>query len=243
MGRWVWRPFVIGVLIIMPVGVAIALTMFLFRLSDRILSPSIHWFIHFAGRVLEISPLTTLYIPGLGIIALLLLVYGIGILSLSRWVQRLTRGIELLIRRVPLVGPAYVGSQELLRTLFQAEGQSKKIPVLVELQPGQNVIGFQTGETNVQEKGSMKKMAAVYIPSTPNLASGSTMLIPVNQITPLQLTTEEAMKIIISGGLTLPPPFKESLLSLGTPYPFLSDLTFLALKYRDNICQNDGSSL
>ena len=192
--KWFWRPLGAGLFILLPVGLAIIILVALFRFSDGILSPLIHTVIHFTGQLLNLPWLISLTIPGLGIVVLILLLYTAGILSLSRVGKRFVRLIEEMIGRLPLVG-----------SMFQPDSAAKRVPVLAELQPGQNVVGFLTGETRVQKKGEEKTLLAVYIPTTPNLASGSLMFLPPDQITQLDMSVEEAMKLLVSGGLTVPP--------------------------------------
>ena len=209
--RWFLKPIGAGLLVLLPLGLAIMILASLLRFSDGILSPLIHAAIHFAGRLLNVPSLMTLSIPGLGTVVLVLLLYMTGVVSLSRmgkWVTRLADG---MVGRLPLVGSMYQGARELVGALFRSESAAKRVPVLAEIQPGQIVVGFLTGETTIQQEGSERNVVGVYFPTTPNLASGTLMFLPSRQVTPLAMTMEEAMKLVVSGGLTVPPQLKSSL--------------------------------
>lgn len=206
--RVIWKPLGAGVLVLLPVGLVVGVLVLLFRFSDGILSPLLYSAIHLIGRVTGVSLLKDLYIPGLGLGVLLFLLYGAGCIYLSRIGKWVVQKVEFLFRRLPLLGSIYSGSKILVSTLFGSEGKDKRIPVLVETQPGQMVIGFQTGKTTIQEKGDHQTFIAVYIPTTPNPTSGSLMFFPSQQVRPLDMSIEEAMRLILSGGLTVPQMLK-----------------------------------
>jgi uncharacterized membrane protein len=194
-----------GLLVLLPVGLAAMILVALFRFSDSILSPLLHRILHLIGDLLNIDWLSGLTIPGLGIVMLVVLLYLTGLTSLSRpgrWVIGL---LERGVARLPVIGAIYTGSRTLIQALFRRESAAARRPVLAELQPGQWVVGFLTGETQVETAGTQTQLVTIYIPSTPNLASGSLMLLASDRVRPLALSVDEAMKLIVSGGLTVPP--------------------------------------
>ncbi len=206
--RWFVRPIGAGLLVLLPIGLAVMILFSLLRFSDGILSPMIHAVIRFTGRLLDIPLLMTVSIPGLGIVILVLLLYITGAVSLSRMGKWMTRLVDRMIGKLPLVGSMYQGAQELVGALFRSDSTAQRVPVLAELQPGQTVVGFLTGETRIQNQGPEDALMAVYIPTTPYLASGSLVFLPSSQVTRLAMSMEEAMKIVVSGGLTVPPQLR-----------------------------------
>ena len=206
--RAIWKPLGTGLLVLLPVGLVMGILVLLFRFSDGILSPLLHSAIHLIGRIMGIPLLMDLYIPGLGLGVLLFLLYGAGCIFLSRIGKWAIKKVEFLFRRLPLVGSIYSGSKILVSTLFGSEAKGKRFPVLIETQPGQMVIGFQTGKTTIQGKGEHRTFIAVYVPTTPNPTSGSLMFFPSQQVQPLEMSIEEAMRLILSGGLTVPQMLK-----------------------------------
>ncbi len=115
---------------------------------------------------------------------------------------------EFMVKQIPFIGSVYSGSQILVHALFGSDHQKERIPVLAETQPGQIVVGFQTGRTVLEEKGCRKDVTAVYVPTTPNPTSGNLLFLPSSQITPLEMSIEEAMNLVLSAGLTLPSKLK-----------------------------------
>ncbi|MDW7652407.1 MAG: DUF502 domain-containing protein, partial [Bacillota bacterium] len=72
--------------------------------------------------------------------------------------------------------------------------------------PGIYAIGFVTGKGagEVQEKTS-QEVVSVFLPTTPNPTSGFLLLVPREELVPLEMSVEEALKLIISGGVVVPP--------------------------------------
>ena len=111
------------------------------------------------------------------------------------------------MERIPLVRILYAGVKQLLETIFLQKTNAFKRVALVEYpRRGAYVIGFITGESKgeVQDKTD-KDMINVFIPTTPNPTSGFYILIPEDEVLMLNMTVEDAFKLIISGGIVSPP--------------------------------------
>jgi uncharacterized membrane protein len=123
---------------------------------------------------------------------------------LARWVigQRLLRGFEALIDRIPLARTIYGSARQLL-DLLQTKPDGTQRVVLIDF-PHRDMksVGFVTRVLKDERTGD--DLAAVYVPTTPNPTSGYLEIVPVAQLTPTTWTVDEAMSFIISGGAVSP---------------------------------------
>src|SRR6185503_12095841 len=135
-------------------------------------------------------------------VATLAFVLAVG--AFSRFVlgQRLLRGFEALIDRIPLARTIYGSARQLL-DLLQTKPDGTQRVVLIDF-PHRDMksVGFVTRVLKDEHTGA--DLAAVYVPTTPNPTSGYLEIVPVAQLTPTSWTIDEAMSFIISGGAVSP---------------------------------------
>ena len=110
--------------------------------------------------------------------------------------------------KIPLVRAIYTSMKQLSDTVFTSAGkQFFRRPVLVRF-PGAHsyAIGFLTGETRgaIQEAAA-QKMVNVFVPTAPNPTSGFLLMLPEDQLVPLNMSVEDAFKMVVSGGVVMPP--------------------------------------
>lgn len=150
------------------------------------------------------------YFWGLGIIVLLVLILSCGVLITNYFGRSAHALTEKLLLRIPVMGSIYPAFKEITRFLFRDPASSFEQVVMIEW-PRKDVyiIGFLTNKSapKVSERVG-KKMCNVLVPSVPNPLSGFVVLVPEEDIIPLKVTVEEAIKIIVSGGV-VNPEFKE----------------------------------
>jgi uncharacterized membrane protein len=146
------------------------------------------------------------HIPGLGLIFVVILVFAVGLLTRNIVGRKIVHLGENIVERIPLVRILYAGVKQLLETIFLQKTDAFKRVALVEYpRRGTYVIGFITGESKgeVQDKTD-KNMINVFIPTTPNPTSGFYMLVPDDELVVLNMSVEDAFKLIISGGIVSP---------------------------------------
>jgi uncharacterized membrane protein len=146
-------------------------------------------------------------IPGLGLILVVILVFVVGLLTRNFIGRKIVHLGENIVDRIPLVRVLYTGVKQLLEPLFlQKTNAFKKVALIEYPRRGVHVIGFVTGESKgeVQNKTS-KDMMNVFVPTTPNPTSGFYILIPEDELVYLNMSVEDAFKLIISGGIVSPP--------------------------------------
>jgi uncharacterized membrane protein len=187
--------FLTGVILLVPVAITLFIMFQLFLWADGFLGESV-------SRALGYR------LPGLGIILTILLFMSIGVIGQNVLGKRLWRWVEYSLESLPVVRSLYVGIKQVSDILFQQRKSEFQRVVLVEY-PRKDVwvIGFVTNDEAVWSRNpdfTSKKMVSVFIPTTPNPTSGFLLLVERTQVMDTQIGIEEAMKLVISGGLVQP---------------------------------------
>ena len=194
--------FFTGLLVILPIFITLYVILSLIRGMDTILK-------YIPAKYLPETYLHV-HIPGLGLILVVILVFVVGLLTRNFVGRKIVQIGENIVDRIPLVRVLYAGVKQLLEPLFLQKTNAFKRVALIEYpRRGAYVIGFITGESKgeVQHKTS-KNMTNVFVPTTPNPTSGFYILIPEDEVIVLDMTVEDAFKLIISGGIVSPPERK-----------------------------------
>lgn len=191
--------FLAGLAVTVPVGLTIYILIFLIDLMDgflRVIPASVH-----PETILGVR------IPGLGVIATLLLILIAGTITTSYAGARLFRFAESLVDRIPLVRGIYQAVKQIVQTMVSKEGQSFKRVVLVEFpREGLYTVAFVTGSTTGELRDKTGgRCINIFIPTTPNPTSGYYMMVPEDRVQTLEMSVEEAFKLVISGGILAPP--------------------------------------
>lgn len=157
------------------------------------------------GKLLE-GYLRQNYFPGLGILSLFFLVLGTGVLVSNLVGRRLLALWEGLLRGVPVVRNVYVSIKAILDTFaFQQRGNLQRVVLVEYPRKGQFAIGFLTGESSeITQEWADCRMLNVFVPTTPNPTSGFLLITREDEIRPLDISIEEGMRMIFSGGLYSP---------------------------------------
>lgn len=142
--------------------------------------------------------------PGLGILLVLVTLYILGLLASNVFGKQVLRLIERVTERIPLIKTTYKVGQQLGKTLSLPEKQVFKKAVLVDyLKPGIWTIGFVTGEV-IDRKNNDEKLLKVFVPTPPNPASGTMVVVKESETRDPGWTVEEAINAVISGGIIGP---------------------------------------
>ena len=172
-------------------------------------------FIHFVdGKITPLIPskynpetYLPFGMPGLGLIVLIVAMTMIGALT-AGFVGRLyLRTSERLLNRMPIIRGIYGAIKQVLETVLAQKSNAFRDAVLVEYpRRGIWAVAFITGTT----KGEIQNLTEeecvnIFLPTTPNPTSGFLLFVPKKELTPLSMTVEEAMKMVISGGIVTPP--------------------------------------
>ncbi len=152
------------------------------------------------------------YIPGMGIITLIVLIFLVGLLTTNFIGKKLISLWESAMNKVPLVRSIYTVFKHIVDTLsLQGKEHFNRVVLLEFPREGVYSIGFVTGVTSGEAQNMTKETVLnVFIPTTPNPTTGYFVFVPENKVTPLTMSVEDGMKMIISGGLYTPPSLKEN---------------------------------
>jgi len=179
--------FLTGLLVILPIFVTVYIVLFLIRGMDALL--------RFIPT--KYLPETLLhYIPG-----------PVGLLTRNFAGRKVVEFWEDMVDRIPLVRIIYSGVKQLLEAFFVKQTDAfRKVALLEYPRRGIYVIGFITGAGKGEvQRRTQKKMINVFVPTTPNPTSGFYVLVPEDELIILNMTVEDAFKLIISGGIFSPP--------------------------------------
>jgi len=183
-----------GLLVVMPLGVTVFVLLALFRFLDSVLGPSF-------TLVLGTE------VPGLGLIAGVVVILVVGALASNIVGRRVVEGFDWLMMRIPLARTIYSTTKQFSDSILSQNRGAFKEAVLVEWpRPGLYSVGFVTGETRgeAQEK-TKERVINVFIITTPNPTTGFLCLVPESQIIELEMSVEDALKLVVSAGIVVPP--------------------------------------
>jgi uncharacterized membrane protein len=196
-----------GLLIVLPTIITFWLLSILFGAVSRNVTP---WVV----RVLSAMGVTwvdgwhaRLAVPLIGLVLTLLLIYVIGFSAANLVGQRVLAWVEGGIMKIPFVKGIYGGSRQLLDALGSGGKGAFSRVVLVEYpRPGVWTVGFVTSEVRAEIpfQGGVVSSVMVFFPTTPNPTSGWLAMVPERDLLEVDLSIEEGVKLIVSGGIVTP---------------------------------------
>lgn len=150
-------------------------------------------------------------IPGLGIIILVVALILIGMFAagfLGRFFLRLG---EWIVYKVPFISSVYSLLKQIFETFLSSKSDAFKKVVLLEYpRKGIWILGFVSTDTEGEVKDIVKKdMVNVFIPTTPNPTSGFLIFVPREDVVELEMSVEDGIKFVISGGIVSPEELKQ----------------------------------
>jgi uncharacterized membrane protein len=146
-------------------------------------------------------------IPGLGLILGAIVLTLIGAVTAGYVGRLFLRLSERLLARMPVIRGIYSAMKQIFETVLAKQSNTFREAVLIEFpRSGMWTIAFITART----EGEVQALAgpdavSVYVPTTPNPTSGYLVFVPKNELVVLSMTVEEAIKMVISGGIITPP--------------------------------------
>jgi len=190
------RHFITGLLVIVPLWMTWFVLASIVRWMDRVL----------AVLPKDYRPEAWLPfpIPGLGVILTLLVIQFVGFMGANLLGRSFVRSLERLLGRIPVVRGIYGSVQQMLRQLVTVESNKFRKVVLMRYPGGQGLyrIGFVTGEREICRGGeSPEKLLHVFLPNSPNVATGHFFLATESQILETDITIDQAVRLVMSGGL------------------------------------------
>lgn len=190
----VQKVFLAGILTLLPVVVTFYLIYFLFTTLDN-----------FLGNFLE--EIVQRELPGAGFLLSIAVVFLVGLLTTNLLGKKIIYWGECLIKRIPLIKGIYTSTKQIVDAFSNREKDAFKKVVLLEYpRPGLYALGFVTGSSRGEIQAKTKEMMInVFVPTTPNPTSGMLVMVSEGALTPLDMTVEEGLRVLISGGIASPP--------------------------------------
>ena len=198
-----------GIIVTAPIGLTIYLTLLVIQVIDAQIVPLIPP---------RYNPDTYLpfSIPGLGLIIMIIVLILIGFVAANFFGRILIRTGEQIVNRMPIVRSLYSGLKQIVETVLKQSSNAFRQVVMVEYpRRGIWALAFLTSEADGEvQRRSADSLVSVFLPTTPNPTSGFLLLVPKQDVIYLDMTVEEAAKMIISAGVVIPP-------DRGAPQPSL----------------------
>ncbi len=182
--------FLAGVVVLIPIGITLYLTLFIIKISSKIIPK-------------EINPNN--YLPfdiiGLEILIAVILITLIGWVSLSFLGKKIIDIINNILKRIPILRTIYSAIGQMTESLTKSENNQKSVVLLEYPKEGVWAVGFATKEnTGIISKKLNEELVNVFVPTTPNPTSGFLLMVPKKKLIYLDITFEQASKFIVSAG-------------------------------------------
>ena len=184
--------FIAGIVVLIPIGITLYLTLFIIRISGRIIPK-------------EINPNNYLpfNIPGVEIVIALIVITFIGWLSLSFLGKKFFEFFNNILKKIPILRTIYSAIGQMTETFTKSDSGQKSVVLLEYPRKGIWAVGFATKENEGIIKNKVgEDIINVFVPTTPNPTSGFLLMVPKKDLIFLEVTFEQASKFIVSAGTT-----------------------------------------
>jgi uncharacterized membrane protein len=184
--------FITGVLVAFPIVITAFFALFLFNLLDR-------WSYPITTKLFGFA------VPGAGAVLAVILIFLLGMTAHNVLGRRVLHIGERLLGRLPVLRPVYKGATEVTRAFSANRTQGFRRVVLVpSFYPDVWAVGFVTADLVIEGESGKEPAAVVFVPHTPLPTSGLLLVYPVSRVRPSDLGVEEAIRMVLSGGLLSP---------------------------------------
>ena len=192
-----------GLLVWVPLGITVLVVKLLVDLMDRsvLLLPPV-W---------RPEVLFGFDVPGLGFALTFIVVVVTGVAVANLIGRRLISAWESLLARIPFVRTIYSVVKQVVQTVVSTNSNAFRKVLLVEYPyKGSWTVAFMAGEGTDEIRNRIgRDTVTVYIPHAPNFTSGFILMMPKDDVIVLDMSVEEAMKMVMSLGVTLPSPTRK----------------------------------
>lgn len=195
-GRKLKSYLLTGLVVLGPVGLTLLVVQWVIGVMDRLILDLLPDALH-----------PTILFPGFGILGTLLLVLLVGMLTANFLGRTLVNLSEHLMGKIPLIKGIYGLFKQVTETIFSKDKGGFRKVVLIEY-PRRGIwsVGFLTGGAEGElQRVTPHRLLNVFVPTTPMPTSGFYVLVPEEDVLELQMTVDEAFKLIVSGGMVAPP--------------------------------------
>jgi uncharacterized membrane protein len=190
--------FLTGIVALIPVVISVYIFFFLLGIIDN--------FLNIIPARIHPDRLLGFHVPGLGVIFTILLIFMTGLITQSYLGGKLIKAGDRLLNNIPFFRNIYQPTKQVVDSLFSGKVRNFRGVVLVEFpRKGIYTLAFVTGDTRGEAEEKMQSRCInVFVPTTPNPTSGYYIMVPESEVIHMDMSVEEAIKIIISSGLVAP---------------------------------------
>ena len=184
--------FIAGVVVLIPIGITLYLTLFFIRISGNIIPK-------------EINPNNYLpfNIPGLEILVAIIFITLIGWISLSFLGKKFFEIFNNILKKIPILRTIYSAIGQMTESLTKTDNKQKSVVLLEYPRKGVWAVGFATkANEGLIKKKVNEDLINVFVPTTPNPTSGFLLMVPKKDLIYLEVSFEQASKFIVSAGTT-----------------------------------------
>ena len=184
--------FIAGIVVLIPIGITLYLTLFLIRISGKIIPK-------------EINPNNYLPfdIPGVEILIALIIITFIGWLSLSFLGKKFFELFNNILKKIPILRTIYSAIGHMTETFTKSDSKQKNVVLLEYPRKGIWAVGFATKENEGIIRNKVgEDIINIFVPTTPNPTSGFLLMVPKKDLIYLDVSFEQASKFIVSAGTT-----------------------------------------
>ena len=190
--------FLTGLVIAAPLVLTITITWWMIQWIDNIVTPFIpppyrpdRWF--------------SVWIPGFGVVVALVFITLLGFLTRNYVGSRMVAYGEYALGRMPFVRSLYRGLKQIFETVVSSRAKAFQTVGLIEYpRKGIWAIVFIAGDARGEIEHHLNETVAVFLPTTPNPTSGFLLYVKRSEVMLLDMSLEDAAKLVISGGLVTP---------------------------------------
>ena len=182
--------FIAGVVVLIPIGITLYLTLFIIKFSGKIVPKGIN-----PNNYLPFD------IPGLEILIAVIIITFIGWLSLSFLGKKFFELFNNLLKKIPILRTIYSAIGQMTESFTKSNNSQKSVVLLEYPRTGIWAVGFATRENKgIIEKKIGKELVNIFVPTTPNPTSGFLLMVPKKDLIYLDISFEQASKFIVSAG-------------------------------------------
>ena len=182
--------FIAGVVVLIPIGITLYLTLFFIRVSGKIIPK-------------EINPNNYLPfdIPGVEILMALIIITLTGWLSLSFLGKKFFEIFNNILKKIPILRTIYSAIGQMTESFTKNDNNQKSVVLLEYPRKGTWAVGFATKENDGLIKNKInEELINIFVPTTPNPTSGFLLMVPKKDLIYLDVSFEQASKFIVSAG-------------------------------------------
>ncbi|MQY53580.1 MAG: DUF502 domain-containing protein [Firmicutes bacterium] len=187
------RQFFAGLAVLLPIGLTLYIVWTLFNFVSKSVAPLLI-------RIPLLQEMPVIVLRVIGVLITLVIIWIIGLVATNIVGRKILKLPEVLLLKAPVVNRIYQTIRQIIQTIIVSKTALRQVVLVEYPRKGVYTIAFVTN--TYEEKG--KNFFSLFIPTTPNPTSGFFVIVPEEEVIPLKMTVEEAMKLVVSAGIITP---------------------------------------